>query len=540
MRSVPRPGGRVPLRRLLVLICALGAVSVAIAGCGGGGGASAPQTPAGFVPSSFPLYIEGSANPDSPQWVQARTLAQKFPSYPKLLEELTQVFSENGLDFDRDVRPLLGERVGIALESFADEAGMVLAVELADGKEGDAVALIERAASQAGTPTPADHGGVDYYTVDDMLLAVDDGVALMADTQGALTAAIDAHDAGGDRVIANNARYTDVLAKLPADALATAYVDVGGAVAGVEDSSAALGLRLFGLSPESALGLAVTAHQNGVVLKAVGERIALLSSAEAYTPTLLNHVPRDALGYLGFTNFSGIVEGVLTALQSDPELGPELGALTGQLSGFEDELGVTLDDIRALAEDEGALVVTEGPSGASFPGIVAVLKQADGARAKQTLDTLRPTLRQVLAFAQIGFSAAGGGDPSPVPDWREVPLANGVSGWELPLDPEAGIVYGIEGDLLYIGTKPAAVREAQAPAAPLSADAAYKAASQLVPATGSLRIWANVQQILSMLDRMGAFREDAELLQNLRLVQNAIISLAGGETSTLDGFVTIR
>ena len=540
MRHPLRLVGSLAWRRLLVAACVLGAVAVAVAGCGGGGGAAAPDSPAGFTPSTAPLYVEASANADGPQWTQVQALAQRFPAYPQLIADIESDLARHGIDFTRDVKPLLGERAGLSLESFADDAGMVLSSQLASGKEGDATALIQRAASQAGTPTPKQHDGVDYYQVDDMLFAVKDGVALMSDKESALFAALDAHAGGADQTIAENPRYTKVLSQLPADALGTLYVDVGAAVGGIQDHTTQLGLRMFGITSQSALGLAATAQPTGVAIKAVGDDIALLRGAKPFSPTLLNHVPADALGYVGFTDLTALLEGLVQGIESDPDLGPQLKGLTGQLGSIEDELGVKLDDLRALAAGEVGIVVTSGPTNATFPGIVAVLEQADGARAKRTLDALRPTVRQLIAFVKLGLAAAGGGASSPVPEWRQVELANGVSGWELPLTPEAGIVYGVDGDIAYIGTTPAAIRAVQAPAAPLSADAAFKAAAAKVPSSDALFIWANVQQILSFLDRLGVFRDDAELLQNLRPIQNAMVGVSGGATTTLDAFVSIR
>jgi len=527
-------------RRLLLVLGLLGAVAVAVAGCGGGGSASAPSTPTGFTPAATPLYLEVDANPDSPQWLQARALAADFPGYPKLIAHIQSEFLKHGVDFDRDVRPLLGERVGLSLESFAGDAGMLLAAQLAAGKDADATTLIARAATEAGTPDPKTHDGVDYYKVDDMVLAVDDGVVLMSDREPTLLAAIDAHADGPGTTIAKNARYERVIAQLPPGALGTLYVDIGAAIGGVQDSATQLGLRMFGLSSQSAVGLAATAEPDGVAIKAVGDDVALLGHAKAFTPTLLNHVPADALGYVGFSNLAGLVEQAFAAIENDPELGPEMKGVTGQIGAIEQELGVSLDDLRALAAGEGALVVTSGGTTATFPSFVAVLQQADGARAQRTLDTLRPSIRRLIAFVKLGLAARGNGGGSAVPEWRQVDLANGVTGWELPLSPKAGIVYGVDGDLVYIGTTPAAVREAQAPAAPLSADPGFTAAAKRIPSSDGLFVWADVQQILSFLDRLGHFRDDPDLLRNLRPIQNAILSLSAGEATTLDGFVTIR
>src|SRR5581483_9794449 len=201
------------------------------------------------------------------------------------------------------------------------------------------------------------------------------------------------------------------------------------------------------------------------------------------------------------------------------------------------ELGVKLDDLKALAAGEGALVVTGGGANATFPGLVAVLQQADGARAEHTLDTLRPSVRRLIALVKV--TLAGGSAASPVPEWRRVELAHGVTGWQLPLGPRAGIVYGVDGNVVYIGSTPAAVREVQAPAAPLSADPGFTAAAKKIPASDGLFAWADVQRILNYLDRLGHFRDDPALLRNLRPIENAILGVSAGDQTTLDAFVTI-
>ena len=62
-----------------------------------------------------------------------------------------------------------------------------------------------------------------------------------------------------------------------------------------------------------------------------------------------------------------------------------------------------------------------------------------------------------------------------IPKWQPVPLAGGVQGWRLPLSPEAGVVYGVDGDLAIVGTSVPAVTSVQRPVAPLSESAAFQA-----------------------------------------------------------------
>ena len=106
----PKLSGALRRRRSVVLLtAALAGSAIAVAGCGGDSesGSSAGDV-ASFVPSSSPLYLEVTTDFEGAQWQQVEGLAKQFPGYPKLERTLQRELTAGDVNFDRDIRPLLG------------------------------------------------------------------------------------------------------------------------------------------------------------------------------------------------------------------------------------------------------------------------------------------------------------------------------------------------------------------------------------------------------------------------------------------------
>ena len=174
-------------------------------------------------------------------------------------------------------------------------------------------------------------------------------------------------------------------------------------------------------------------------------------------------------------------------------------------------------------------MVTDGQPN---PGAALALKVADGARAKTTLDTIRQKLPGLVKT----FSPE-----TALPPWSQVPLARGVQGWRLPLSPQAGAVYGVNGNLAVIGTSVAAVTAVQSPTSPLAASAGFQAATEGMPGTVTSVVWVNLQQGIGALQRFGAF-EDAppETLPNLRPLKSIAAWTTNGYTPTFEMLLTLK
>jgi hypothetical protein len=547
---ITHPGTR---GRLSVVLAVLTALALAlVAGCGSGDDqqTAAGATPSGaadFIPASAPVYVELSTDVDGPQWTSVFSLADRFPALEGLRQKLAQAGGD-GITFEQDIKPLLGGRAGIALLDLPSvdlpdmlpgsttgpdaleppdvEAGSprILAVaELADGKAETARALLAR---ELGAPVGT-HAGADIYRFDeDGYLAIVDDAVVVASTRDDLTAAIDAHNAGGQSVISGVDRYTDTIAKLPAGTVLQAYVDIGRVGTALLDAVPQLGQSASGLIPtEGTLGVSLAAEAQGLRLKGVLTDVPAANDAAEFTPSLTAHVPGDAIAYIGLSDVASQVSAVLDQVVAGAGANEQLQQLIQQLPAL---LGVSADDLSALFGGEHALVVTRGTR---YPGIALVLQQEDGARATRTLDALRVSVPTLLS------RLVGAGD---IPEWKPAALANGVSGWQLPLSEHYGVVYGVDGNLAIIGSSVDAVRQVQQPVPPLSENAAFVAATGAMPEQVTGVLWVDVAGAIQLADTLGAFEGKDELLDNLRPLK----SIAGwttvdGDVSTFEALLTI-
>jgi hypothetical protein len=540
------------LRRRRAVVLATGALAgaaLAVAGCGGSSetGSQAGDV-ASFVPAGSPFYLEVTTDFDGPQWTQIDELAKLFPAYPEFRKMLDDELKGGNVDFDTDVKPLLGDRaaVGIlnvpdakgiegsltssdpeaaagAAAGAADDTQVVGVVDVAEGKEDAMTALLVK----GGATKAGEHDGVAYYTQkdDDTVAAVTDGALVVGNSTGQLFQALDAHDAGGDKTLAGQSRFTDALAKLPPDVFGQAYIDVGALIrqAGAQSPQ----LQQLGLDDykDAVVAASLAAEPEGARLKGVVLNVPDTGQS-AFTPSLDDRAPADAIAYLGFDNLAGSVSTLLDQVRASQgqDVQKQIDAFAAQLPQL---LGVTTDQLAALTSGEHSIVVTGGAK----PGAALALQVDDGAQAQQTLDKLRVGVPALLRT----FSP-----DTKLPAWQQVPLAAGVQGWRLPLSPDAGVVYGVDDDLAIVGTNVATVAAVQRPASPLAASAAYQAGVSGMPDEVTSVLWVNVQELVKTADTLGAFdASDAKTLANLKPVKSIAAWTTGGGTPTFEVFLRL-
>lgn len=540
-----------PRRRLVAPVAALAVAAVlAAAGCGGDSGGAEAGGAAGFVPAASPMYFEITTDLDGPQWTQLKELGALFPAFPELQRMIDEELRSDTVDFERDVRPLLGERAGVAalrvpgaegLQGLqgsltspgggaeaaaraAGDTGFVGVLELAEGADEDARALLAR----TGATRAGEHEGVEYLASDDRdgFAAVTDGHLLFADTEPNLIAALDAGRAGGDATLAGDDRFNDALGRLPDDVLAHAYLDLGAfftealaAAPQAEQLGSLADLR------DAVMAASLLAEPEGVRLKGVVTGAPSLGSMGEFDPALTANVPADAVAYLGFSDLAGQVERIFRQLResSDEETRRQIDAFVPQAQAF---LGVSLDDLRALAEGEHALVLTEV---VPRPGAALMLGVDDAGRAERTLDALRAGIPQALRTLS---------PDTRLPDWRPAQLAGGARGWQLPVGDGVSVTYGVEGEIAFLGTSPAAVRAVQRPVASLEALDAFRQATDGIPERVTSLLWLNAEEAVDAARRAGAFADaPPEALPNLRPVKGLAAWTTGGDTPEFEVFV---
>src|SRR5215210_898508 len=111
--------------RAVVVAAALCCGVALVAACGGtrtvGGGA------AELVPATAPVFIAIDSDPESSQWKTVDELANRFPDKAEAVQSLKRDLREDeGLDFDKDVKPALGPEIDVVWLDLENDGGNVV------------------------------------------------------------------------------------------------------------------------------------------------------------------------------------------------------------------------------------------------------------------------------------------------------------------------------------------------------------------------------------------------------------------------------
>ena len=122
------------MSRRLASLAAAAAVAV-LAGCGGGEDkSSTPLDEAlGYLPENAPAVVVVETDPQHAQWKQVNDLISKFTIAPQIREQGKNRIAPEPLDFDRDLRPQLGNEVVVGIpQPRTDRKSFVAAVKVQD------------------------------------------------------------------------------------------------------------------------------------------------------------------------------------------------------------------------------------------------------------------------------------------------------------------------------------------------------------------------------------------------------------------------
>src|SRR3989454_1582343 len=302
------------MRAALAAALATGFLLVA-AGCGSSTAApgSSGHDAAALVPPTALAFVSVDTNLDSSQWKAVDDLTGALASLQKGL-------SEHKLDLDRDVRPALGDELGLAV--LGVENGKPEVIALTQPKDESRLSALAARFDQGSEP----------YTVQQI-----GGWSVVADSAQSFQAA---RDASSGRSLADLADFKTAMSQLSGNALATAYA-AGAGAAQLPSKLAAL-VRVAGSPRWAAAKLA--ADKNGVQL----DVRAAAAPSPPYKPTLLRDVPSGAIAAVSFKD----VNQLLARLASEP-------ALATSLKSVESATGLRVADLRALT-GEGVFSVSPG------------------------------------------------------------------------------------------------------------------------------------------------------------------------------------
>jgi hypothetical protein len=370
-------------------------VVLVLAGCGGGGDdeGSVDVGPAAVVPTNAPAYFDVSVRPeggarDGAEAAAGKVLDSDDPG-GTLISLIEDAAADQGEQFnwEEDVAPWLGEKVGFFPSSLAGESEAALIAETTDAE-----AALEFARSQEdltgpereynGTSFQVDSGGDAIGIVDDFLVSA---------TPKGFKRVVDAaqEDSLGD-----SDQFKDSIGELADDRLATLYAvprDFLEAIPEeeIDPEGRNIFLKAIGASADApVLGdLTASADQLELELSAAG------GTVETEQSNLLNQLPGEAWLALGLGDIGGAIQNGLDSIES-----AEVKGLSGeQLRSQLDELtGLDLDQV-AQALGGGALFV-QGSSTSDLRGAL-IIQSDDEAVSAELLDSL-----ESLISAQAGTS----------------------------------------------------------------------------------------------------------------------------------------
>ena len=104
----------------LLRISLLAVLAIAVSGCGATKPAASTPEGADFAPASTAVYVTGVTDPGSSQWQKADALLGHFPGREKLLASFRKDLAKDGVSWEKDLKPSLGDELNLVLLSYKD------------------------------------------------------------------------------------------------------------------------------------------------------------------------------------------------------------------------------------------------------------------------------------------------------------------------------------------------------------------------------------------------------------------------------------
>ena len=444
---------------LLTLVLAL--VAALAAGCGssssGGGGSS---DPAAAVPASAPIYVEANVHPDGKLGADVTAVLKKVLRTDDPAAKLKSLFDQSGkrdgITYDKDIAPWLGDHIGVAVTALSGSNPSFVAV--AGSKDDDKA----RAALKKGhdASIKRTYKGVDYSydPKQQMASAVFGGRALVG-TEAGVRSAIDATK-GQSLADANGLRAARE--KVASERAGFAYFDVQGLLrlfqqsAGGRDPQIGAALQAVSGQLPRTIAAALEADPDLIRLDAVSIGTPKSTSSGKSGADAVGALPADAFAAAGFADLGATVERSLKSIGGSGLGGIGVEALMRQ---FRSQTGLDLrQDLLSWMGDAGLYV--SGDTVSSLHGAL-VVKSTDPARTRKALVALQRLARATAKNAKVRPLSAAGVD----------------RGFSIQQPGSPRVDVALAGDKFVVAVGGArALQDAISPAATLSSAPAFSAA----------------------------------------------------------------
>jgi hypothetical protein len=466
--------------------------------------AAAPDRAARAVPADAAVYATLYLQPSAGQRMNLGALLGTVPGFAdqasldqKIHEVAQRLLGQSGINYEVNVRHWLGDQLSFAFtpdgsDPAAGRAIVLLAVR--DRALADA-ALARIVADRDLAVSAEDHGGVTVQVGDGFAYALLDDLLIYGNDAAAVESALDA-DAGRIDALAASADFVAAMRRVPADHLASAYVDLG-RVAGAVDAEAQVGgystasvalvvepkgLRLVGTAPFDPAGT----DEDG--------RAAFALASEP--SSLASWMPADTQVELVVFGMAQSMAGIEAGMARTPQLSDAADALSQLRAVAAVYLGIDVDaDLLPLFDREAALAVTDLTA---QPGGQLLLRPGDPAAAQASLARIEDALR-TRGGAEIGSEERSGSTITTVSLPQVGSLAYAIS--------DGVIVVGLDADRV------AAALDAHGADSTLAHEARYQDAWLLAGARGGNELYVDVADIVDAAgDGLGVAGDERDIL----------------------------
>lgn len=438
------------------------------------------------APADSAVYLNVYLQPSTGQKMNLFGLIGRLPGFrdPATLEQkihdvAQRLLGDLGLDYAADLRPWLGNQVAVAVSPGDAVTGAPHVLLLASiGDLSAARAAAPRFMGRDGAAfTSETYRGQQAMIGDGTSYALLADLLLVADTPDGLRAALDA-DADAAPSLADSAAFAVAMRTLPADHLASLYVDL-------RRVASLGGDRPVGGYATAALALVAEAsglHLNGDVpfdAGAAGEAARRAFALGADAATLAQWMPADTRAEAVVFGLQQSVVDLEQQLAAEPAFVEATDALNQLRALAAVGLGINLDrDLLPLFDGEAAValyaVQASGPRGQ------LLLRPSDPAAAQMALDRMRDGL------AERGSSAAA----------RSV---RGVTITSITIPEIARLAYAVVDGVVVVGLEAddvAASVEAHLDGVTLAATERYAASFELAGARAGNELWVDLPGLI--------------------------------------------
>lgn len=482
------------------------------------------------VPAGASVYATAYLQPSAGQKLNLAALLGHVPGFAdassldqKIHEITGRLLGDAGIDYESDVRPWLGDQVSVAVQpDGVDPASARVLVVIGVKDRVAAEPALGRIAAGLGLASRTDvYQGIEVSIAGSTSWALLDDVLLLGSSEATVEAAIDA-DAERAESLADSPRFTDAMRSVPADHLASVYLDLA-ALAG----SADLGEQLGGYSTAS---LALVVGPEGVRLAGSAPFDVEAAPSPAREAFALASEPSSLAAWMPEgTQLEAVVFGLSQTLRAAEEgiaaqdPGGEITSAIDQLRAVAVfGLGIDVDgDLLPLFDRETALALGNVASG--DPSMQLLLRPSDPEAAASALERIRQALDDRGATVDTTEVDGDAITSVTVPDVGSLSYAmhDGV------------IVAGLRVDDV------AAAIAAQRDGSSLAEDERYRSAWELAGIRGGNEIWVDAGAMLDVAgDTQGVTGDLRDILLQIGAV--AMTAPADDDHSEFHFVVTVR